>query len=1077
MRRRLHALYASAQVFRIEPLANALRESIQRLDAARDQQRGLRQDDLDALATLAGTLPVLGGTSTAGESSAPPPPVRASAPVPPRPSHVPGMVRSSPTGNTMRGMQPASEPPPAQIVPEGRSEGRRSDPPSAMKRPSGTFTAGRASEPPPPGPSSARATRSLPETVVSVLVLDGVESQAQVRAALPAERFEVLAAADPEEALRIARSSAPDVVLADRGICMRPGVDFISRLRSDPLTDFVPVVLLVPQGTGHDPIAVRDQGADEALAKPMDPDVLIRTLARVTGTGGDGEGSLLGLGEMSVSELSDRIAYEIRRGLVESLESGRMMKIPMGDGSEVLAAAWSAVARVRQQLVQRSGGRVRFRDVPRRGGPALLALVGEEIGDAPAPAIGESTLARRRIIVADDDPAVVWFFAGILREAGAEVIECADGREAIDEARARRPDLIVSDILMPRLDGFGMCRELSRDPALSDVPVILLSWKEDLLQRMRELQAHASGYLRKEAGSAQILQRVREALRPLARLESELRTGGEVRGRVEGLGVIPLLRTVAREGRGARVTVRDAWNLFEVDIRGGNVVHLTRTATDGSFSRGEGALPQLLGLTAGRYTVVASDSPIRGAFKTELDETLRRGTRRLGAVLDAVSGTGLVQIGRVEFDEEVMASVLRTSPEPVRELVQRMAEGASPRDLLLTGKVSGQELEAELVDLARRGALRGVTGLNGEDRIKDALAAREAAPAPILATTRPPPMESDEEPELSVAEPGPNTGRQLAVAAVADFESQRSSNPPLAPAADIAPAATTSSNRAPAPAPATEKSGTLAAAVPPPASSRSGLEVVPSRASDELSDLPVLPLPHEIGSDPPGRKSDPEPITLKRQVDDAPEPVTLKRSASGAPTPPAPAAIVAPRPPEALPRPKPGDPKPDELSGPGPLGVVAFILVLALLGYIGYRVFAAPGSSDSPPPSADPPSTERTGDPAPSREPTPSPTPGTTPTPALPGQVPDQFGFGRLEPGITPTPDLQVAPEQGLLVVEAAQGGTEARIRVDDRDVGVSPLRLPLSEGAHDVAFRRGDETRFRRILIKRGHTRIVPVP
>src|SRR5687768_15483168 len=165
MRRRLHALYASAQVFRIEPLANALRESIQRLDAARDQQRGLRQDDLDALATLAGTLPVLGGSGSAGESSAPPPPVRATAPVPPRPSHVPGMVRSSPTGNTMRGMQPASEPPPAQIV----GEGRRSEPPAAMKRPSGTFTAGRASEPPPPGQSGA-AHRSLPETVVSVLV-------------------------------------------------------------------------------------------------------------------------------------------------------------------------------------------------------------------------------------------------------------------------------------------------------------------------------------------------------------------------------------------------------------------------------------------------------------------------------------------------------------------------------------------------------------------------------------------------------------------------------------------------------------------------------------------------------------------------------------------------------------------------------------------------------------------------------------------------------------------------------------------------------------------------------------------
>src|SRR5688500_18566490 len=127
MRRRLHALYASAQVFRIEALANALKESIQRLDAARDQQRGLKQDDVDALATLSATLPALGGTSEEGTGtpSAPPPPVRATAPVPPRTSGyptgergsiVPGTSGRGTTGSTVRGMQPPSEPPPALIT-------------------------------------------------------------------------------------------------------------------------------------------------------------------------------------------------------------------------------------------------------------------------------------------------------------------------------------------------------------------------------------------------------------------------------------------------------------------------------------------------------------------------------------------------------------------------------------------------------------------------------------------------------------------------------------------------------------------------------------------------------------------------------------------------------------------------------------------------------------------------------------------------------------------------------------------------------------------------------------------------
>lgn len=77
MRRRMHALYASAQVFRLDPLAAALKEAIERLDTARDEKRALDQDDLDALAHLGATLPSLAGEAETDErapSIAAPPP-------------------------------------------------------------------------------------------------------------------------------------------------------------------------------------------------------------------------------------------------------------------------------------------------------------------------------------------------------------------------------------------------------------------------------------------------------------------------------------------------------------------------------------------------------------------------------------------------------------------------------------------------------------------------------------------------------------------------------------------------------------------------------------------------------------------------------------------------------------------------------------------------------------------------------------------------------------------------------------------------------------------------------------------
>ena len=219
----------------------------------------------------------------------------------------------------------------------------------------------------------------------------------------------------------------------------------------------------------------------------------------------------------------------------------------------------------------------------RRGMPSAAQHVQDlSLGDrARARLRGPATEVRlqgRRILVADDDPAVVWFLADLLKTAGCIVHEAFDGTAG---ARARlqdvRPILVISDIMMPELDGFALCRTLRRDVALRDVPVILLSWKEDLLQRVRELGAGAAGYVRKESDTRAIVARVREALRPRARIETRLRDDGEVRGRIDGVSVRTLLEIVCATRPDARVSVRDASFLYEVEIRDGAPQRATRT--------------------------------------------------------------------------------------------------------------------------------------------------------------------------------------------------------------------------------------------------------------------------------------------------------------------------------------------------------------------------------------------------------------------------------------------------------------------------------------------------------------------
>ena len=294
----------------------------------------------------------------------------------------------------------------------------------------------------------------------------------------------------------------------------------------------------------------------------------------------------------------------------------------------MLAALWGAVARIRDLVTIHSEGDVRFAAKGPEGALPIAPWFDDAEGSArgarlsPTGRSGElGDVEGKRIVVADDDAAITWFLAGVLRAAGAEVFEAHDGERALEVAYRCAPDLVISDVLMPIVDGFALCRALRRDLALRDVPVILLSWKEDLLQRVRELGADADGYLKKEASAGAIVQRVREVIRGRQRVGERIARGGEVRGRLDGLTTKTLLAHTCLHRPVSTLAVRDACFLYEVAIRNGAPARATRTAPDGTFQRGPAVLAGLLGVGAGRFVV----SPVEGEPKSarvELEGTL-----------------------------------------------------------------------------------------------------------------------------------------------------------------------------------------------------------------------------------------------------------------------------------------------------------------------------------------------------------------------------------------------------------------------------------------------------------------------
>jgi PleD family two-component response regulator len=134
-------------------------------------------------------------------------------------------------------------------------------------------------------------------------------------------------------------------------------------------------------------------------------------------------------------------------------------------------------------------------------------LVAEE---APT-AIREDT--RRVVIVADDDAATIILISTILKHFNFDCAVAHDGSEALDIARAKRPDLVLLDISMPKMDGFEALRVIRSEPATKDTPVILISAHHDEDEVVKGFSLGADDYITKPFNSGELMARINRIMR------------------------------------------------------------------------------------------------------------------------------------------------------------------------------------------------------------------------------------------------------------------------------------------------------------------------------------------------------------------------------------------------------------------------------------------------------------------------------------------------------------------------------------------------------------------------------------
>lgn len=119
---------------------------------------------------------------------------------------------------------------------------------------------------------------------------------------------------------------------------------------------------------------------------------------------------------------------------------------------------------------------------------------------------------NKKVLVVDDEPDVLALLTLMLKSQGYNVITAIDGQEALEKARKEAPDLILLDVMLPKMDGYKVARMLKFDENFSHIPIILLTAKIQEKDRQTGLEMGANDYMTKPFDTALLLSKVKETL-------------------------------------------------------------------------------------------------------------------------------------------------------------------------------------------------------------------------------------------------------------------------------------------------------------------------------------------------------------------------------------------------------------------------------------------------------------------------------------------------------------------------------------------------------------------------------------
>lgn len=117
-----------------------------------------------------------------------------------------------------------------------------------------------------------------------------------------------------------------------------------------------------------------------------------------------------------------------------------------------------------------------------------------------------------QVLIVDDSPTEVHILSSVLEKGGYTVLAASNGEDGIAQAKEAKPDLILMDVVMPGMNGFQATRQLTKDPETANIPIIIVTTKDQETDRVWGLRQGAKDYITKPIEEAELLEKIKALL-------------------------------------------------------------------------------------------------------------------------------------------------------------------------------------------------------------------------------------------------------------------------------------------------------------------------------------------------------------------------------------------------------------------------------------------------------------------------------------------------------------------------------------------------------------------------------------